>query len=1154
MRSECIRILNRTAGRLLSKSELNRIEEGITDQIKQIPQEHGLSISQKYRLSASKALEAQVKDTVKTIQSSLYEMSKRQVILKDLDAIEPGIYGKTKAFDQKLFYSAGSTEISLEKKIEASLHKAFAPFAEFKKFGSKYLGFSSDKEAGLDVAKEILGEKTNNPKAGELAKLYESESRMHHRNAEEAGIGFKYRKNRLPQPMNALKVSSHTKADFVDTVMGLIDKTMYKDHEGKRLSDDKIAETLGNIYVDTVNRHYSTPNTTLAGKIGKQREFERFLNFSDSQAYMTFMEKFGTSTNIVDILTMDIRRLSRDVTIAREMGANADSFVKSTIEKLSAEDALASAGLGREAVDVFGRNKIDVLRKNMLTEWELMSRGAKIDSIPMSNFFSGGRAINSANLLGKHPIDAFLEDGVLSTQMLNRMGVTRKDIKQITKLPWKERKALLSDVAVLSEGMIAQGRHMSEDSNLFAVGQQLQTLVHKLSLAEHIDHRNIANNVLVIHNQVGRMTEQYSSLTDLMNDPKLESSVKKFFKQLDDTSFQLIKRAEMIDGHDGSLSMRTSNGVRDLSNDSIKDIVAPIVEEKTAWHKAELQKIQSKRQSKIDPALKSIEDKYNPKIKEATKELARREKTLADVEVKRTKEVVALEKKIKSFKNKISGKEERLAALIQQQKTIPQDLQQNLEKAKANGDVKTAKLIEQQINSRSKLLEAKHINPLKTEIAKQKKEQTHLLNKTDKLLKKETTKGMVNLERRFGTLVGRIVSDEDRLDVWIKKQRAVPQNLQKNLERAISSGDKKAIKSAEKDIKARAALFEAKHIAPRKAKLAELRKEQSSLAEKRKYLETSEGREQYLKKANKAIADQRTKVEELTTKFESEYTSVKTALQDYMKSELDEIHSQLNKLLEQESNILKEKVANSYHALVLSTIQTTIRGAMGATIKDKSRLGLIKYPAGTLGGELLRCAYQFKMTPIGLHMMHLHTLPEAEKSPKGASLSVDPSFMRMKFVATMAGMGLVSAIVKTLIKGEDPIVSKTLKQATLENGAIVPYYQELEKLLLDPGLQKATSLLGSLPSSTVDLASAIARGSGKDAIRSSRNFVPLMRMWYTQGAFDSLIYYQLLNLIDPGHSTRKQIRDGKKQDKSYFRNLDEFLPSRMPEPKLYRNR
>lgn len=1050
MRSECIRILNRTAGRLLSKSELNRIEEGITDQIKQIPQEHGLSISQKYRLSANKALEAQVKDTVKTIQNSLYEMSKRQVILKDLDTIEPGIYGKTKAFDQKLFYSAGSSEVSLEKKIEASLHKSFAPFAEFKKFGSKYLGFASDKEAGLDVAKEILGEKTNNPKAVKLAKLYESESRMHHKNAEEAGIGFKYRKNRLPQPMNALKVSSHTKADFVDTVMGLIDKTMYKDHQGKRLSDDKIAEILGNIYVDTVNRHYSTPNTTLAGKIGKQREFERFLNFSDSQAYMTFMEKFRTSTNIVDILTMDIRRLSRDVTIARELGANADSFVKSTIEKLSTEDALASAGLGREAVDTLGRNKIDVLRKNMLTKWELMSRGEKLDSIPISNFFSGGRAIKSAGLLGKHPIDALLEDGVLSTQMLKRMGVTGEDINQIRKLPWKERKSRLSDLAVLSEGMIAQGRHMSEDSNLFSVGRQLQTLVHKLSGAEHIDHRNIANNVLVIHNQVGRMTERYNSLTELMNDPKLESSVKKFFKQLDDTSFQLIKRSEMIDGHDGSLSMRTSNGVRDLSNDSIKDIVAPIVEEKTAWHKAELQKIQSKRQNKIDPELRSIEDKYNPKIKEATKELARREKTLADVEVKRTKEVVNLEKKIKSFENKISGKEARLAELIQQQKTIPQDLQQNLEKAKANGD-------------------------------------------------------------------------------------------------------KKAIKSAEKDIATRSELFEAKHIIPRKSKLAELRKEQSILAEKRKYLETSEGREQYLKKANKAIAEQQAKVKELTTKFESEYTSVKTALQDYMKSELDNIHSQLNKLLEHESNILKEKVANSYHALVLSTIQTTLRGAMGATINDKSRLGLIKYPAGTLVGELLRCAYQFRMTPIGLHMTHLHTLPEAEKAPKGASLSVDPVFMRTKYVATMVGMGLVSAMIKTLIKGEDPTVSKLLKQATLENGAIIPYYQELENLLLDPGLQKATSLLGALPSSVADLASAIARGSGKDAIRSSRNFVPLMRMWYTQAAFDSLIYYQLLNLIDPGHSTRKQIIDGKKADKSYFRNLDEFLPSRMPEPKLYRN-
>ncbi|MBY7649509.1 MAG: hypothetical protein C4617_03250 [Candidatus Liberibacter europaeus] len=914
-------------------------------------------------------------------------------------------------------------------------------------------------------------------------------------------------------------------------------------------SEAQMSSLFGAIYDERISSFGRSTYAPLSPKVGKKREFERQIHFKDGSAHMEFMDKFGVSTNINDILTSDLRSLTKDIVIAREMGANADSFVKSTIEKLSAEDALASAGLGREAVDVFGRNKIDVLRKNMLTEWELMSRGAKIDSIPMSNFFSGGRAINSANLLGKHPIDAFLEDGVLSTQMLNRMGVTRKDIKQITKLPWKERKALLSDVAVLSEGMIAQGRHMSEDSNLFAVGQQLQTLVHKLSLAEHIDHRNIANNVLVIHNQVGRMTEQYSSLTDLMNDPKLESSVKKFFKQLDDTSFQLIKRAEMIDGHDGSLSMRTSNGVRDLSNDSIKDIVAPIVEEKTAWHKAELQKIQSKRQSKIDPALKSIEDKYNPKIKEATKELARREKTLADVEVKRTKEVVALEKKIKSFKNKISGKEERLAALIQQQKTIPQDLQQNLEKAKANGDVKTAKLIEQQINSRSKLLEAKHINPLKTEIAKQKKEQTHLLNKTDKLLKKETTKGMVNLERRFGTLVGRIVSDEDRLDVWIKKQRAVPQNLQKNLERAISSGDKKAIKSAEKDIKARAALFEAKHIAPRKAKLAELRKEQSSLAEKRKYLETSEGREQYLKKANKAIADQRTKVEELTTKFESEYTTAQNSLQNYSKSELENVQSQLNQLLERETNILKDKVANKINALVLDNLQTSVRGAMGSSLYDRQRLGLLTYKRGTIAGEALRMFLQFTTTPTGMFLNTLD-LRNSAKMPKGASMALDN--VGLHYVATMVSAGIGIAIIKSLLKGEDPSLSGVINEGVLNNGALIPYVNRLLELINKGDRASALGLLGATPSMVGNLTSATVGlisntdSSKVNATKAVRKSLPFMNIWYIKNSFDHLILNNILEGLNSGYLAKQQ-RKKEKHGVGLFQDLDEILPHRSPE-------
>ncbi|KJZ81203.1 hypothetical protein AP064_03930 [Candidatus Liberibacter solanacearum] len=46
---------------------------------------------------------------------------------------------------------------------------------------------------------------------------------------------------------------------------------------------------------------------------------------------------------------------------------------------------------------------------------------------------------------------------------------------------------------------------------------------------------------LIVYNQIGRMADKYASLKDLMSDQHLDSSVKSFFKQLEDTDLRLSK-------------------------------------------------------------------------------------------------------------------------------------------------------------------------------------------------------------------------------------------------------------------------------------------------------------------------------------------------------------------------------------------------------------------------------------------------------------------------------------------------------------------------------------------------------------------------------------------------------------------------------------
>ncbi|MBY7649993.1 MAG: hypothetical protein C4617_05895, partial [Candidatus Liberibacter europaeus] len=648
MRPECRQAINSVAKKVLSDAELNRLEEEIISQYHQTPQE--LAKAERYRLAGIKAQENFLRDTAKAIHTHTDEAYKRHAILSDIGQVQAGIYGKTQALFNKLFFRAGSSEVPLEKKIEAHTTQLLAPFSRYAEMGSKNLGFTIDKQFGLDVFDEMFGKKTQNEHASSMVKQYQTTMKSLHAQAEEAGVGFNFRKNRIPQPMSVEKLYATKKTDFVQSMFDLVDRSKYKNTDGSLYSEAQMSSLFGAIYDERISSKGKSIQSPFSSKVGKKREFERQIHFKDGSAHMEFMDKFGVSTNINDILTSDLRSLTKDIVIARELGANADTFVKQTIEKLISEDVKASSGY-KDSKGVLGNIKLDVLKKYMLNMWDVLKNGETPENAVWANRWAGTRAVASSSMLGSHPIGALLEDGFISNQMLSRIGVDKEAINQITKMPFKERMDMLSDVGLFAEGVVAHGRNLMDSSDVFQAGHNLHSKMHKWSGSEYLDKRRISSHALIVYNQIGRMADKYSSFNALMNDPKLDPSVKKFFKQLDEVDFEVIKRAKPISSPDGDLLARTPSTIKEVSNDSLKDVIAPLVKEKTSYHEAELQKLEAKRQSKIDPALKSIEDKYNPKIKEATKELARREKTLADVEVKRTKEVVALEKKIKSFKN-----------------------------------------------------------------------------------------------------------------------------------------------------------------------------------------------------------------------------------------------------------------------------------------------------------------------------------------------------------------------------------------------------------------------------------------------------------------------------------------------------------------------
>ncbi|KJZ81917.1 hypothetical protein AP064_01220 [Candidatus Liberibacter solanacearum] len=105
-----------------------------------------------------------------------------------------------------------------------------------------------------------------------------------------------------------------------------------------------------------------------------------------------------------------------------------------------------------------------------------------------------------------------------------------------------------------------------------------------------------------------------------MADPRLEPSVKSFFKQLNDVDFALIKKAKPLSSPDGDLSARTPSTIKSIADADLHDLVSLESKEKTAYYHEQL-KQKSKDGAKRSPA--EIQE-----IQQKLKELQSRESNL----------------------------------------------------------------------------------------------------------------------------------------------------------------------------------------------------------------------------------------------------------------------------------------------------------------------------------------------------------------------------------------------------------------------------------------------------------------------------------------------------------------------------------------------
>ncbi len=209
---------------------------------------------------------------------------------------------------------------------------------------------------------------------------------------------------------------------------------------------------------------------------------------------------------------------------------------------------------------------------------------------------------------------------------------------------------------------------------------------------------------------------------------------------------------------------------------------------------------------------------------------------------------------------------------------------------------------------------------------------------------------------------------------------------------------------------------------------------------------------------------------------------------------------------------------------------------------------------GTLGGEVLRGALQFKAFPISILMRH------------GArAMSMPTGIGKIGYSAALIGMttllGGVALQLGEVVSGRDPQDTTNPQfwsRALLKGGGLGIFgdlmFQDYTKYGSSVGALAAGPLGGDIEDLTKLVLANIQRGAeGKDtdvgarAVRMLKGKIPFANLWYTKAATDRLLFNQLQELASPGYLRRMEQRARTEFQQQYFWRPGEAVPQRGPD-------
>ena len=556
MKQQCIQEVMRAAGRILSTSEIQGIEDRIKSNLRQ------LAIKDRQAFQ-SMSVEARLTEAANMSAKQIVEeaqLKKRRLALtiaahdrlESYSASNAG--GRLDALKRSLVFVAdGKSSVqSVESMHHAIRSNALRQMIDtLEASDPKFFGLFENVDGIKAITRELFGEDSDNQSAKRGAKSWHDVTDALKKHFNEVGGKIGSLEDwALPQHHSQLKVAQAGADQWKADIMAKLDRNRYGNDDGTLMTDNQLNDFLTHVWetISTGGLNKGVEgNPSGRGMRANADSEHRVIHFKTAEDYLNYQMKYGDK-DMYGIMVDHIGALSRNIALVEKLGPNPDITFQHFLKR----------GKGLEALkDPNKTGKINEQGANLESLYNYISgKNLPVANAWLAKGFDSLRSWMVASKLGSAVITSLSDEATLYlTAHVNNLPAIKVFRNELSALdPTNQNELRMARRAGLSlETLIGDLNRFGQEGLGASFSSKMATVTMRASgLSALTAARKRAFGVTMM-SSIGQLTKDHARLADLdLHDNRILLS--KGFNEADWNTLKNVVHEDWGNGNDTMLT------------------------------------------------------------------------------------------------------------------------------------------------------------------------------------------------------------------------------------------------------------------------------------------------------------------------------------------------------------------------------------------------------------------------------------------------------------------------------------------------------------------------------------------------------------------------------------------------------------------------